>query len=96
MKDSAFRQLFERDTVMHSDWYQARLAAQQRRDAAHWQKQTQYLEKLVARANYADVVANLGLQQRLATARFAGAAARAKDYPAKLVGTLGVDPALVP
>jgi hypothetical protein len=91
-----FRALFARENLLASDWYKARLAAQQRRDAAHWQKQTQYLEKLVARANYADVVANLGLQQRLATARFAGAAARAKEYTAHLIGTLGIDPALAP
>ncbi len=92
----AFRQLFTRESVVGSDWYQARLAAQQRRDVAHWQRQTQYLEKVVARPNYADVVTKLGLRERLATVRFAAGTARAADYPASLVGTLGVDPALAP
>lgn len=91
-----FRALFTRESVLASDWYRDRLAAQQRRDVAHWQKQTQYLEKLVARPNYADVVTDLGLRERLATARFAAATARAKDYPASLLGTLGVDPSLAP
>lgn len=92
----AFRQLFTRESVVASDWYQARLAAQQRRDVAHWQRQTQYLEKVVARPNYADVVTKLGLRERLATVRFAAGTARAADYPTSLVGTLGVDPALAP
>jgi len=92
----AFRTLFTRENVVASDWYQERLAAQQRRDIAHWQQQIQYLEKVVARPNYADVVTKLGLRERLATARFAGGTARSPDYTARLVGTLGLDPELAP
>jgi hypothetical protein len=92
----AFRALFTRGNVVDSDWYRARLNAQQRRDVAHWQQQNQYLEKIVARPNYADVVRKLGLRQRIATLRSARTAAMAKDYPAQLVGTLGLDPALAP
>jgi hypothetical protein len=94
--DPKFRALFTRDCVVNSDWYRERLAAQQRRDVAHWQRQIQYLEKIVSKPNYADVVGKLALRERLATARFSGAAARAKDYTARLAGTIGVDPALTP
>jgi hypothetical protein len=91
-----FRALFTRESVIGSDWYQERLKAQQRRDVAHWQHQIQYLEKIVGKASYADIVGKLGLRERLATARFASAAAKAKDYPAKIAGTIGVDPVLAP
>ena len=91
-----FRVLFTRDYVLGSDWYRARLTAQQRRDVAHWRSQAQYLEKFAARANYADVAAKLGIRERLAAARTAGAAAQLPGYINSLLGTLGIDPALAP
>jgi hypothetical protein len=91
-----FRALFTRDDVLKSDWYAARLRAQQQHDVGHWERQIEYLEKFVARSNYADVSANLKIADRLAAARAAAEVARKPDYVAKLVGTIGVDPALVP
>jgi hypothetical protein len=82
--------------MLKSEWYAARLEAQQRRDILHWEKQADYLERFLARPNYADVAVHLRIQEKLAAARAAAAAARKKDYAEKLVGTLGVDPALVP
>lgn len=94
--DPEVRALFDRDSMLKSDWYAARLAAQQRRDIAHWEKRAAYLEAFLARPNYADVAEKLAVRDRLAAARASVAAAREKNYPAQLVGTLGVDPALVP
>jgi hypothetical protein len=91
----AFRALFTREAVLASDWYRARLAAQQKRDARHWETQAGYLEKFLGRTNYADVAAKLGIAARLAATHAAAAAARAPDYVESLSGTLGVDPALV-
>ena len=93
--DPKFRALFARETVIASDWYRARLVAQQKRDLAQWEDRVGYLEKFLARANYADVAARLSIRERLESARAAAAAARAPDYVATLVGTLGVDPVLV-
>jgi hypothetical protein len=94
--DPKFRALFARDAVLQSDWYRARLAAQQQRDAAQWEARAAYLEKFLARPNYSDVAATLKIRERLESARAAAAAARAPGYLDSLVGTLGVDPALVP
>ncbi len=91
----AFRALFTREHLLASDWYRARLEAQQRRDARHWANQTRYLEKLLARDNYADVTEQLGLRDRLAFTHAAAAAARHPDYIAGLTGTLGVEPSFV-
>jgi phosphoenolpyruvate carboxykinase (diphosphate) len=94
--DPGFRALFTRDTMLASDWYRARLQAQQRREVRHWTAQADYLEKFLARPNYADVAAQLRIEERLAATRAAAAAARADGYVEQLVGTLGVDPALAP
>ena len=90
------RELFSRTQMLKSDWYAARLEAQQRRDILHWEKRADYLAKFLARPNYADVAANFGVPEKLAFVQSAAAAARKKNYTDKLVGTLGVDPALVP
>jgi hypothetical protein len=93
--DPAFRALFTREHLLASDWYRARLAAQQKRDAAQWDAQARYVEKVLDRANYADVAAQLRLRERLETAQAAARAAREPAYLERLVGTIGVDPALV-
>lgn len=93
--DPAFRALFTKENVLASDWYQARLAAQQKRDTAQWEQRAVYLEKFLGRPNYADLAAKLKIKDRLAATRAAADAARKQDYMQRLVGTLGVDPALV-
>jgi hypothetical protein len=94
--DAKFRALFTREHLLASDWYRARLVAQQRRDVRHWEKQTAYLEKILERPNYADVTEQLKVRDRLAMAKAEAATARQPAYIAGLTGTLGVDPALVP
>ncbi len=92
----AFRQLFTRENLLASDWYLARLKAQQRRDAAVWDLRANYLEKILTRDNYADVAQKLDLREKLAHARHAVVTTRSPDYVKKLVGTLGVAPELAP
>ena len=94
--DPKFRALFEREAVLASDWYRARLEAQQRHDITHWKKRVEYLEKFLARENYADVATKLGTREKLAAAQVALAEAHDASYLEKLAGTLGVDPVLVP
>jgi hypothetical protein len=90
------RALFTRTHMLKSEWYAARLEAQQRRDILHWEKRADYLARFLDRPNYADVAVRFGVQEKLELARAAAAAARKKNYAEKLVGTLGVDPSLVP
>jgi phosphoenolpyruvate carboxykinase (diphosphate) len=91
----AFRTLFDRAHLLASDWYRARLEAQQVRDVRHWEKRGRYLEKFLARENYADVAEQLNIRERLARTRAAASDARKADYVTRLTGTLGVDPALI-
>jgi hypothetical protein len=94
--DPQFRALFTREAVLASDWYRARLEAQQRSDVRYWSDRADYLEKFLARANYADLAERLGIRDRLAAAQAALATARAPGYVGQLAGTIGVDPAVVP
>jgi hypothetical protein len=94
--DPKFRALFTREAMLASDWYRQRLQAQQRRDVRHLEAQADYLTKFLARDNYADVADQLQTRTRLAAIQASLADARAASYLDRLVGTLGVDPALVP
>ncbi len=92
--DPKFRALFTRDEVLKSDWYAARLAAQQRHDIAQADAGVAYLKELLARENYTDVAAELAIRDRLEAIQSTAQTASAKTYPAALTGTLGLDPAL--
>jgi hypothetical protein len=94
LSDFAVRALFARERMLKSEWYTARLEAQQRRDVSQWTSRAEYLKKFLARPNYADVAEQIGVREKLAAVESLAAAARNNDYPATLVGTLGVDPAL--
>jgi hypothetical protein len=94
--DPAFRALFTRESMLASDWYHKRLQAQQRRDIRQLEHQGHYLEKFLSHANYSDVAEQLQIKDRLAANHAALANARSPEYLDQLVGTLGVDPALVP
>ena len=92
--DPVFRALFTRESMLASDWYRARLEAQAVVDAHIADRQAKYLEKFLARPNYADVAAKLDVRNRLAQASAAAAAARSPGYLAKLTGTIGAEPAI--
>ncbi|MEY4940724.1 MAG: hypothetical protein RIQ93_2459, partial [Verrucomicrobiota bacterium] len=68
---------------------------QQRRDFHQWNGHARRLEELLQRENYADVAKSLGIAKRLSLAKKAATAARQPDYVKTLMGTLGLDPALV-
>jgi hypothetical protein len=91
-----FRSLFTSASVLASDWYRARLEAQQHRDVAYWEQRAEYLERFLTRPNYADLAERLGVREKLAATRAAAAAAGDSGYVDQLVGTIGVDPAVLP
>jgi len=92
--DPVFRALFTRESLLASDWYRARLAAQSTVDATLAENQARYLEKFLADANYADVATRLNIRGRLDQSLAAARTARDPAYLRKLVGTLGAEPAI--
>ncbi len=94
LDDPDFRKLFDRDTVLASDWYAARLEAQRTVDEFLWERHARYLEKFLQRQNYADVAAALDIRGRLDRVTALARAARDPGYAKTLTGTLGAEPAI--
>ncbi len=90
--DEGLRQMFTRDYLLSSDWYQARLKTKQQRDIALWQRHLDYLATYGAKPGSQQVVDRLELKARQEFAAAQLQAAQADQYVNSLVGTLGADP----
>ena len=90
--DPEIREMFTRESLLGSDWYQVRLEARRNRETRHWQAFQRRLEDYLDSPMHRDVSAELGLQDRLRYARDQLAATESPDYLESLVGTLGADP----
>jgi hypothetical protein len=88
------RNLFTRDHLFSSDWYRARLLAKQTADTKLWQRHVAYLEKFLARSNYAEEAERLGIGDRLERARAQLSAVKSPKFLDNLNGTIGLDPNL--
>ncbi len=88
------RALFDRDSILASDWYQERLQAKQRVDIAQWQRHTAYLTRFLEQANYANEASRLGIADRLRNAQAELERVKSTDYLKGLTGTIGAEPAI--
>ncbi len=86
--DPAFRAMFTRNALLESDWYCQRLRAKQQHDAALWTRHCNALEKFAATG--ADC-----WRDRLSTARERLAQVSSDDHLNELVGTIGLEPAIL-
>ena len=91
---AAVRDLFDRDRVLASDWYAARLKAKQSVDLRLWRRHCDYLEKILAKGGYAEEASRLGLRDRLRHARTMVERVKGPGYLKELVGTIGAEPAI--
>lgn len=94
LSDPEIRSQFDRETILTSDWYQARLQAKQRVDIAQWQRHTAYLTQFLEQANYTNEANRLGIAERLKKAQAELERVKSPDYLKGLDGTIGVDPAI--
>ena len=89
LHDEAFRQQFTRESVLASDWYQARLDAKQARDVRHLQRGILNLQDFMAAPINANAVARTEMDNRLARASERLADVESGKYRESLVGTIG-------
>jgi len=91
--DPKIRDLFDRETVMASDWYQARLHAKLALRKKTLSFQIASLERFLKKEHYASEAKRLHIQERLRQAheRLDIANNNPQDYLDKLKGTLGLD-----
>ncbi|MFP4156800.1 MAG: hypothetical protein ACLFU4_04200 [Opitutales bacterium] len=86
------RSLFTRESMLESDWYQARLESQQKADQAAWERHVAYLDSFLQKNTHAAVAQRLGIEQRLTSAKAQLEKVSAPAYLESLVGTLGRQP----
>jgi hypothetical protein len=63
------RALFTRESLLPSEWYQARLAAKREVDTVLWKRHIDYLEKFLGRSGYGQEAERLGIEHRLHQAK---------------------------
>jgi hypothetical protein len=93
--DPAIRALFTRESLIASDWYQARLDAKAGVDQALWKRHVAYLETFLAKPNYHSELKRLRIEERIEEAKATLARVSTPAYRASLSGMIGADPALV-
>jgi len=87
LHDAGFRQLFERENVLNSDWYQARLDSAQKAAISHWKARAAYLDIQTPDAEILKKRARAAEELRRVSS---------SQYRQSLVGTIGRDPRLRP
>lgn len=86
------RSLFDRDAILQSDWYQARLDAAKQVRRSLWQRHVAYLDRFLEKPFYQSELERLNVRSKLEQAR-AHLAELQQDRD--MTGTIGTDPNLV-
>ncbi len=90
--DKGVRDLFDREKVMKSDWYKARLEGLKEKQEALYTRHVNYLKNFIETPKYVEEAARLNLDNRLEIARQLLAETKDKKFLDKVFGTLGADP----
>jgi hypothetical protein len=95
LKDPEIRELFTRDAMLKSDWYQSRLDAKVQVDTALWDRHIAYIEAFLMKPNYQSELRRLKVIERLEKARSSREYVGSAEYLHNLIGMIGTDPELV-
>ncbi len=89
--DPAIRNLFTREYLLASDWYQERLHIKQQRDARLWQMNKEYIEHKMDETDESNTEQWSDLQDRIENAEQMIKWINSDSYLQRLNGTLGAD-----
>jgi hypothetical protein len=92
LDSDAVRSRFTRESMLNSDWYQARLESQQQQDIKSWTGHVDYLKHFLAKQSHNRVATRLKIKSRLTAAKQELARVSSKHYTTSLIGTLGRHP----
>jgi hypothetical protein len=92
LDDPRFRKLFDRETVLASDWYKERLRVKQERDMALWHRHVAALEKFQQGGTVASAACDFDVAERLREAHAQLSRVTSPAYLRELRGTIGADP----
>jgi phosphoenolpyruvate carboxykinase (diphosphate) len=88
LDDPSFRELFDREAVLRSDWYRERMRVKQERDTALWRRHVAALETF----QQAAIACEFNVEERNREARAQLARVGSPAYLNELRGTIGADP----
>lgn len=91
INDSAIRNLFTRDYLLQSDWYQERLKIKQQRDSQLWQRHKAHIEHCLTDKDRYDSASYQGLTRKQEKAEQMLAKISSPTHLESLQGTLGAD-----
>ncbi len=86
------RKMFERDTVLKSDWYQERLLVKQQRDIDLWSKNVDFLTRFMEKESFEEASNSLDVPGKLNVAKKKLNRVKSLAHLKFLEGTLGADP----
>ncbi len=92
VNDPEIRALFTRENLMTSEWYDERLKARQKRDAALYARFVKHLSEVRERDGNEPADAEMNLSGRLEKARRRIIEIESPEYLKRLRGTIGADP----
>ncbi|MBK1882538.1 hypothetical protein JIN85_08930 [Luteolibacter pohnpeiensis] len=95
VNDPSIRSMFTRESLISSDWYQARLDAKASIDQSLWQRHLSYLEEFSTKPHYQSELGRLHIEDRIHSTRETLESVLSPAYRQSLEGTIGTDPALV-
>ncbi|MBF0266780.1 MAG: hypothetical protein HQL46_16070, partial [Gammaproteobacteria bacterium] len=91
LQSPEFRELFTRNNLLKSDWYQERLKIKQERDEQLWQLNHNYLKDKLNKTPESDTKIRNQLEQQLKEAHKMINNVKDESYFQRLQGTLGAD-----
>ena len=89
--DPEIRALFDRDSLLQSDWYKARLLNKQKIDIKLWKKHCKNLKKFLKLEGHEDLAESMDIQGRLEKAQKHLSEVSSNSYLESLKGTIGAD-----
>ncbi|MRT94618.1 hypothetical protein [Ancylomarina sp. 16SWW S1-10-2] len=92
ISDPELRKMFDRDVVLNSDWYKARLKRKQEIDIQYYTNQIEYLNQFITDKKNIEWNAKMDLETRLEKGKQNLAHVKTEAYLKSLVGTIGADP----
>ncbi len=93
--DPEIRALFTRDSLLESEWYNARLKAQQTLEVRLWKRHVHTLREFLSTTNRYSETLRREVTERLHKAQTHLAEIERPDYPETLRGFIGADPAVL-
>jgi phosphoenolpyruvate carboxykinase (diphosphate) len=90
------RNLFSKDYLLSSDWYQERLEIKQQREIKLWLRHTAHLQKFLTETSHQTPAAELHVRERLEFASNKLEQVESDAYLNSLIGTIGADPLAPP